>query len=466
MAQIYHERQLGGLCGVHCLNNLLQGPYFGPGDLAEIGVELDREETRLLHSATISDPNSAGHDVGRVAYNVDSSADGGNFSIQVLTRSLQRFGLDLLPSRHPRARELMRDPSTATEAYLCQHRDHWFAIRQVSSCWWNLNSTRAKPGLVSHFHLAAWLGQLSEDGYSIFLVVGGSLPAPAARSTNTSTAQSDADTYHDMCALLEAAARGGDDPLAGGNPETDELLLPPEEAVPSAPPSSRLSACRGVVAPSCSSVTEEALVSMGFAQSAAAAALELAAGDSELRSLTLSGVPSMAQEAAIAEWASGMLARARGADEWALQGGNEAGARLGRALQDAVGALDRRGHGVPEAILRVVSLLSVPGELLQEAARHVDACVLTEFLYAVVEANSQAWRPEQLRAATVALELAAKLPGSSSAPRARRRASTLVLQQPGGESTNGRGSSHCGQQGDKVISLDALVQEEERVIEL
>merc|ERR1719221_73802 len=45
-------------------------------------------------------------------YNVDSSADGGNFSSQVLTLALKKFELDLLDSRHPEARELMKDPAS------------------------------------------------------------------------------------------------------------------------------------------------------------------------------------------------------------------------------------------------------------------------------------------------------------------------------------------------------------------
>lgn len=36
------------LCGVHCLNNLLQGPYFGVEDLMEIALELDRKEKELM----------------------------------------------------------------------------------------------------------------------------------------------------------------------------------------------------------------------------------------------------------------------------------------------------------------------------------------------------------------------------------------------------------------------------------
>lgn len=37
-----------GLCGVHCLNNLLQGPYFGAAELMEIALELDSREKALM----------------------------------------------------------------------------------------------------------------------------------------------------------------------------------------------------------------------------------------------------------------------------------------------------------------------------------------------------------------------------------------------------------------------------------
>ncbi|GFH25868.1 uncharacterized protein HaLaN_30004, partial [Haematococcus lacustris] len=45
---LYHEKQVAALCGVHCLNTLLQGPYFSELDLAQIGQELDRLESELL----------------------------------------------------------------------------------------------------------------------------------------------------------------------------------------------------------------------------------------------------------------------------------------------------------------------------------------------------------------------------------------------------------------------------------
>merc|ERR1712232_1020242 len=177
------------------------------------------------------------------AYNVDSSADGGNFSIQVLTLALKKFGLELLPSKHPDAKALMKDPPKAAEAFLCQYRDHWFAIREVCSMWWNLNSTRKRPGLVSPFLLAAWLGQLSAEGYSIFLVLGkGGIQATAAGSRyvmpEPSKPASDSDnaiagragatedaTFHEVFTLLERASN--DNPLAGGEAD-EEVIIPPD----------------------------------------------------------------------------------------------------------------------------------------------------------------------------------------------------------------------------------------------
>ena len=52
---IYHEQQLSALCGVHALNNLLQGPYCGAGDLAAIAHDLDAAE-RDLRAALSANP--------------------------------------------------------------------------------------------------------------------------------------------------------------------------------------------------------------------------------------------------------------------------------------------------------------------------------------------------------------------------------------------------------------------------
>ena len=41
-------QQEGSLCAQHCLNNLLQGQYFSPVDLAEIAQQLDESEREQM----------------------------------------------------------------------------------------------------------------------------------------------------------------------------------------------------------------------------------------------------------------------------------------------------------------------------------------------------------------------------------------------------------------------------------
>lgn len=46
---VYFEKQSDDrLCGVHCLNALVQGPLFDPVMLSEIGLRLDEMENALI----------------------------------------------------------------------------------------------------------------------------------------------------------------------------------------------------------------------------------------------------------------------------------------------------------------------------------------------------------------------------------------------------------------------------------
>ena len=92
MPILYHERQVAALCGQHCLNNLLQGPYYTEWDLAEIARALDRKEKALMLEAGMTAEASAF--LNAESQNVDSQ---GNFSIQVLSTALQSGAARLVP---------------------------------------------------------------------------------------------------------------------------------------------------------------------------------------------------------------------------------------------------------------------------------------------------------------------------------------------------------------------------------
>jgi len=108
--------------------------------------------------------------------NVDES---GNFSIEVLRIALLgRYELTLTNVRHEGVRGL---EITEFDGFICNRDNHWFAIRKINKRFWNLNSTKERPELISHFRLAAELAALQDSGYSVFCVVEvGRLPPVCA----------------------------------------------------------------------------------------------------------------------------------------------------------------------------------------------------------------------------------------------------------------------------------------------
>ena len=109
---IYHEKQSAALCGVHCLNNLLQGPYTNAGALAEIAHELDAQERALMMSAGVDTPDALRYAASE-SINVDAS---GNFSITVLRTALQNsHSLQL----ERRLASNQQDPSAADVSLYC-----------------------------------------------------------------------------------------------------------------------------------------------------------------------------------------------------------------------------------------------------------------------------------------------------------------------------------------------------------
>lgn len=155
---IYHEQQESALCGQHCLNNLLQGPYFTAVDLSEIAAELDAQEVALGQQESL-----------HASANVD---DSGNFSIQVLRSALQRFnGVDLRVWFRGGGGNSSDEPSQQ-KAFIVNRSQHWLTIRKIHGRWWNLNSVNERPEVISDFYLTALLSQLRDDGFQVFIVDG------------------------------------------------------------------------------------------------------------------------------------------------------------------------------------------------------------------------------------------------------------------------------------------------------
>lgn len=99
--------------------------------------------------------------------------DTGYFSIQVISRALETFGLELIPlnSTDERAQRAKNDPTTV-QAFIFNMESHWFCVRRFHTHWFDLNSLLTKPRYMSGLYLTEYLRQMKEDGYSIFIVSG------------------------------------------------------------------------------------------------------------------------------------------------------------------------------------------------------------------------------------------------------------------------------------------------------
>ncbi|KAH8860387.1 Ataxin-3 [Schistosoma japonicum] len=161
MELIFHEKQDGSLCAQHCLNALLQGPYFTAVDLANIAKQLDEtEESQLGRNHT-------------TPYGFQNMDETGYFSIQVISQALQIWCLELVPFlRQCSEAERARENPASQNAFICHYQHHWFTIRKIGKQWFNLNSILSAPKLISETYLAIYLAQLKEEGNSIFFVTG------------------------------------------------------------------------------------------------------------------------------------------------------------------------------------------------------------------------------------------------------------------------------------------------------
>ena len=151
---LYHEKQDLALCGVHALNNLLQGPAFGAGDLAAIALKLDEAQRALLTDDTAAAVFAAEIAEGR-SHRLDMSS--GDFAFEVLAAALETRACHLINVDHASVAEAAGSCPEEEEGFLV-HRLHWFALRRVASLWWNVDSKLPRPTLIVTEDLSAFIG--------------------------------------------------------------------------------------------------------------------------------------------------------------------------------------------------------------------------------------------------------------------------------------------------------------------
>mmetsp|Transcript_65679 Transcript_65679/g.122444 ORF Transcript_65679/g.122444 Transcript_65679/m.122444 type:complete len:323 (-) Transcript_65679:161-1129(-) len=154
---IYHEKQVGSLCAVHAMNNLLQGPLFDEYQLHQVAMELDKEERRLM----------GGNDV-----DLTGNARGdGFFNIQVIRALLEKAQYSIEPVKAEGGKPMIKDVSKET-GFICNKREHWFAIRRLGAEWFDLNSCLKTPQHYTNADVQHHINEAMREGYMVFVVRG------------------------------------------------------------------------------------------------------------------------------------------------------------------------------------------------------------------------------------------------------------------------------------------------------
>ncbi|KAL0588069.1 Ataxin-3-like protein [Plecturocebus cupreus] len=167
MELIFQEKQEGSLCAQHCLNNLLQGEYFSPVELASIAHQLDEKDRMRMAEGGVTSEDYRTF-LQQPSSNLD---DAGFFSIQVITNALKFWGLDVILLNSPAYQKLGINPINE-RSFICNYEQHWFTIRKFGKLWFNLDSLLEGPELISDTYLALFLSKLQKEGYSVFVVKG------------------------------------------------------------------------------------------------------------------------------------------------------------------------------------------------------------------------------------------------------------------------------------------------------
>ncbi|KAL5484934.1 hypothetical protein ACEPAI_7576 [Sanghuangporus weigelae] len=218
-AIIYHERQQEGsmLCAQHALNSLLH--------LAAIARSFDALEHDALDA---DDAQRSG------SHNMD---DTGFFSVQVIDRALDVWGLNLIRWRSEQMRPYQDSPHKLL-AFVLNLQQHWFTLRRFGPArtniesdpgeghWFNLNSSYVAPKWVSRTYLGMFLQQSEEEGYSVFAVVQADPTKPLALPrTEADIAAATLDAPDSAPGHSFASSSS----VPGAFPGAEEVVIPDEE---------------------------------------------------------------------------------------------------------------------------------------------------------------------------------------------------------------------------------------------
>ncbi|KAK1311808.1 hypothetical protein QJS10_CPA07g00057 [Acorus calamus] len=158
---LYHETHQSKLRVLHCINAVLQGPFFSDQDLIDLASSFSKTDPTL---PSFDDDIDFSHIISL----------GGSFSLKVLKAALEVWGLQIVPV----------EPKLDLEnAFVCHSQGHWVCVRRVGGEWYNFNGAHDVPERLSRPGLGEHFNALLDDGWSVY-AVRGNLPSECPDSSN------------------------------------------------------------------------------------------------------------------------------------------------------------------------------------------------------------------------------------------------------------------------------------------
>jgi len=153
---LYHEKQIPNLCGLHAVNNLLQGSVFTRDEFDRVAQQLDQQERSMGMTFNPGEGNYRGD---------------GFYNVTVLQKTLlsRGFQMDVVMSGDWKkdAEKHMHEVG-----FIFNKEEHWFCYRRIHDEWFMINSTQHRP---FHFHgreLGSAVNFAVSDGYGVYTVRG------------------------------------------------------------------------------------------------------------------------------------------------------------------------------------------------------------------------------------------------------------------------------------------------------
>ncbi|KAK1298393.1 hypothetical protein QJS10_CPB14g01711 [Acorus calamus] len=147
---LYHETHQSKLRVVHCINAVLQGPFFSDQDLIDLASSFSKTDPTL---PSFDDDFDFSHVISL----------GGPFSLKVLKAALEVWGLQIVPM------ELALD---LENAFVCHSLGQWVCVRRVGGEWYSFDGAGDVPERLPGPGLAVRLIDLLNDSWTVYAVRG------------------------------------------------------------------------------------------------------------------------------------------------------------------------------------------------------------------------------------------------------------------------------------------------------